>query len=73
MNFLIGFIKHHLKRDCKNMDQQQQEFLKRLPGVDKILEQAKEDPFLGNMPKSVLVDAARSAIDDLRKKITRDY
>ena len=51
------------------MDQQKQELLKQLPGVDKILEQVKEDPFFADMPKSVLVNAVRTILEALRNKI----
>ncbi len=46
-----------------------QERLKKIPGVDKILECAKTDPFFQDLPKSVLLRSVRSVVDDLRKGI----
>jgi len=43
--------------------------LRSLPGVDRILEWFKADPFFSDVPRSIRVDAARSAIEALRAKI----
>lgn len=43
--------------------------LRTLPGVDRILEWFKNDPFFSDVPRSIQVDTARTAIEDLRKKI----
>ena len=40
-----------------------------LPGVDRVLELAKPDPFFENIPKSVLVRSVRAAVEDLRRAI----
>ncbi len=47
----------------------QQNLLKRLPGIDFILENAKNEPFFTNIPKSVLVRSARSVVEALRSDI----
>ena len=46
-----------------------QALLRSLPGVDRILEWFKEDPFFSEVPRSIQVDAARSTIESLRVKI----
>ncbi len=43
--------------------------LRSLPGVDRILEWFKADPFYSDVPRSIRVDAARSAIESLRTMI----
>jgi len=43
--------------------------LRTLPGVDRILEWFKADPFFSGVPRSIQVDTARSAIEALRAKI----
>jgi L-seryl-tRNA(Ser) seleniumtransferase len=52
-----------------SLDKKQQNLLKQLPGIDLILENAKKDHFSVNIPKSVLVRAARSVVEDLRTDI----
>ncbi|MCP4110116.1 MAG: L-seryl-tRNA(Sec) selenium transferase [Desulfobacteraceae bacterium] len=47
----------------------QQNLLRMLPGVDRILEHAKTEPFFDNIPKSVLVRSVRSVVDDYRNII----
>jgi L-seryl-tRNA(Ser) seleniumtransferase len=46
-----------------------QTLLRSLPGVDRILEWFKADPFFSDVPRSIQVDAARSAIEALRTRI----
>lgn len=46
-----------------------QALLRSLPGVDRILEWFKEDPFFSEVPRSIQVDATRSTIESLRTKI----
>ncbi|MBW2514235.1 MAG: L-seryl-tRNA(Sec) selenium transferase, partial [Deltaproteobacteria bacterium] len=46
-----------------------QALLRSLPGVDRILEWFKADPFFAEVPRSMQVDAARSTIESLRVKI----
>ena len=46
-----------------------QTLLRSLPGVDRILEWFKADPFFADVPRSTQVDTARSAIESLRVKI----
>ena len=50
----------------------QQDLLRKLPGVDRILESAGKDPGFNDLPKSVLVNSARDVIEDLRKTILFD-
>jgi len=47
----------------------QQDLLRKLPGVDRILEAAAQDPDFEDLPKSVLVDSSREVIEALRKTI----
>ncbi|MBL0717269.1 MAG: L-seryl-tRNA(Sec) selenium transferase, partial [Desulfosarcina sp.] len=51
------------------MNENQRKHLKLLPGVDHILENAKEDSFFNDVPKSVLIKSVRSVIAKLRKAI----
>jgi len=51
------------------INQKQQMLLRMLPGIDNILETAKEDPFYENIPKSVLVRSVRSVVEDFRIEI----
>jgi L-seryl-tRNA(Ser) seleniumtransferase len=46
-----------------------QKLLRSLPGVDRILEWIKTDPFFIDIPRSIQVGAARSAIETLRAGI----
>ncbi len=46
-----------------------QALLRSLPGVDRILEWFKADPFFADVPRSIQVSGARSAIEALREKI----
>jgi L-seryl-tRNA(Ser) seleniumtransferase len=66
----IARIFSHTKWNNKTMDQHQQEQLRQLPGVDKILEAVSVDPFFEGIPKSVILNAVRTAIDGIRKAIT---
>lgn len=45
------------------------ELLRKLPGVDKILEFAKKDPALSEIPKAVVTRAIRAVLGDLREGI----
>jgi len=47
----------------------QQALLRMLPGVDRVLELAKPDPFFENIPKSVLVRAVRAVVENHRQAI----
>jgi L-seryl-tRNA(Ser) seleniumtransferase len=51
------------------MDQNPQSLLRRIPGVDKILEMAYREPFFEGIPKSVLLQSIRSVFEGLRKNI----
>ena len=51
------------------MDENQQSLLRRIPGVDKILEAAYKDPFFQEIPRSVLLQSIRSVFDRIRKDI----
>jgi len=55
-----------------NITENQQTLLRKIPGVDSILEVAKTDPFFDNVPKSVLVHSIRSVIEQLRMVILDD-
>lgn len=51
------------------LDDHQQSLLRMLPGVDRILELAKKEPFGENIPKKVQVQAVRDVVTDLRNAI----
>ncbi|MBC2714708.1 MAG: L-seryl-tRNA(Sec) selenium transferase [Desulfobacteraceae bacterium] len=51
----------------------QQLLLKKLPGVDHVLETAKQDPELRNTPRTLLTDSVRQVVDRLRKSILEDH
>ncbi len=53
----------------KASDKTKQALLSRLPGIDRLLETVKSDPFFTDMPKSVLLDSARKAVEGLRGAI----
>jgi L-seryl-tRNA(Ser) seleniumtransferase len=53
----------------KKLSENQQILLRKLPGVDHILERVRLDPLLDNIPKSVLVNTVRSTVADLRAAI----
>ncbi len=46
-----------------------QELLRKLPGVDSMLEAAARDPDLSRVPKSVLKNCARKVLEGMRRKI----
>lgn len=50
-------------------DPNTQSLLRRLPGIDRILEAAKADPYFDGIPKSVTVAAVRSLVEHLRHGI----
>ncbi len=54
------------------INSKQQNLLRKLPGVDRILEAAGENPVFNDLPKSVLVDSSREVIENLRKIILYD-
>jgi L-seryl-tRNA(Ser) seleniumtransferase len=54
------------------INSKQQNLLRQLPGVDRILEAAGKNPVFNDLPKSVLVDSSREVIEDLRKIILYD-
>ncbi|MGD8520444.1 MAG: L-seryl-tRNA(Sec) selenium transferase [Desulfobacterales bacterium] len=51
------------------LDQKQQTLLRRLPGVDRILELTKTEPFFEDIPQSVLVNSIRATIENQRDRI----
>ena len=51
------------------INEKQRKHLKLLPGVDHILENAKDNNFFNDVPKSVLIKSVRSVIAKLRKAI----
>jgi len=52
-----------------SMNEEQQKLLRGLPGIDRILEISKDESFFVNIPKTVLVNAARLAVDEQRVSI----
>ena len=50
----------------------QQNLLRKLPGIDRILEQARSDPFFEAVPKTLLTRVTRSVVDGLRKAVIDD-
>lgn len=51
----------------------QQNLLRQLPRVDRVLEAAAQDQDFNDQPKSVLVDSCREVIEGLRKVILYDH
>ncbi len=51
------------------LNSRQQDLLRRLPGVDRVLESAGKAPGFADFPKSVRVRSARDVIENLRKVI----
>ncbi|MDM8541884.1 L-seryl-tRNA(Sec) selenium transferase [Desulfococcaceae bacterium HSG9] len=51
------------------IDPKQQELLRMLPGVDRIMEHCRRENAIKDTPKSVLLAAARAVITDMRKDI----
>ena len=51
------------------LSQQQQQLLRQLPGIDLLLEQAKQDPSFSHTPKILLADTVRALVEDLRQAI----
>lgn len=49
-----------------------QDRLKNLPGVDHLLEHAKNDNRFQDIPRSVILDSIRKAVDTIRKNILAD-
>jgi L-seryl-tRNA(Ser) seleniumtransferase len=59
-----------------DLSNHQKEYLRKLPGVDAILEIAKADPFFADTPRSLLMRTIRSVIEDRRRAIiqrTREH
>jgi len=52
-----------------DIDQTRQNLLRKLPGVDRMLEYTKDDLFYETVPKTVLVRSIRGAVEEIRKKI----
>ena len=55
-----------------NLSDHQKENLRKLPGVDVILEIVKADPFFDDIPRSVLIRAIRSVLEERRQIIVQD-
>ncbi len=51
------------------INENQQNLLKMLPGIDRILEILKNEPFFDNIPRSVLVLSIRKVVGKLRNEI----
>ncbi len=60
------------KDDRMEKNSTPQSLLRKLPGVDHILEITKKDPFFEDIPKSVLVRSIRRVIENLRTNILQD-
>lgn len=54
------------------VDKRRQDLLRRLPGVDRILELAKKNPAFDEVPKTVLLASVRAALADLRQALSAD-
>ncbi len=52
-----------------NLNQDQKEGLRNLPGVDHVLELAKSDPYFDDVPRSVLTRSIRWCLDERRQQI----
>ncbi|MGD2028974.1 MAG: L-seryl-tRNA(Sec) selenium transferase [Desulfobacterales bacterium] len=55
-----------------DVTEKQQALLRKLPGVDYVLELLKADSFFDNIPKSVLVGATRSVVEEFRTDILEE-
>ena len=55
-----------------DLNELQKEHLRKLPGVDSIIEIAKVDPFFDNIPRTVLIRAIRSVLDARRQAILQN-
>lgn len=53
------------------LNEKQQALLRMLPGIDHILELSKAEPSFEKVPRSVLLQAARKVVEDLRAGILR--
>lgn len=53
------------------LNEEQQALLRKLPGIDRILELAKKEPDFEDISRSVLLQSARKVVDDLRAGILR--
>ena len=54
------------------LSERQQDLLRRIPGVDHLLEQAKAERGLHGVPRTVLVNSARRVVEALRRSILDD-
>ena len=54
-----------------SISENQQKFLRMLPGVDQMLKHVKADSYLASLPKEVTVNSIRHVLDSLRKRILR--
>ncbi len=55
------------------INETQQLLLRKLPGIDHILEIAKQDQELGGTPKTLLTDSVRQVVERLRNTILEDH
>ncbi len=62
------------KNGLENMDHEnkQQDLLRMLPGIDRILEATQEAPFFAEVPRALLTRCARESIAGLREEILSD-
>lgn len=52
-----------------SLNPKQQALLRKLPGVDHLLEMARADDFFSQIPKSVVLGSARAVVEGLRRQI----
>ncbi len=64
--------KHLDSNGIMGLIEKRQHLLRRLPGVDRVLEWTVENPALADAPKAVLVRCIRKALADLRTAILSD-
>jgi L-seryl-tRNA(Ser) seleniumtransferase len=60
------------KKKLVEINSNQQVLLRKLPGVDHLLELTAEDVFFKNIPPAVVVNSIRNVIDDKRQAILND-
>ena len=60
------------KKKLVQINSNQQAFLRKLPGVDHLLELTAEDAFFKDIPPAVVVNSIRNVIDNKRQAILKD-
>ena len=62
-------VAHRSKMARMQLNDSQKDLLRKLPGVDRLLENADRQDFFKTIPRSVLTRCVRTVLDDLRKAI----